>query len=322
MRTIKSMRTHRIKTAFTLIELLVVVGIISMLIAIFTVGSKKVKVASKGIQQKSVFHALRVGLEMFASDFDGYPASRLRQNKSGQLITGAQHLAEALLGRDERGFEPATKWTPPDDEIYNPAKPADKLYDNTSDSLARRKRPYVELKYGYAVTIYDLWDGMTGGSSVYTSGANAQGAARSPIITDVFNRVQIRLPDGQIVRAGTPILYFKADGSKPFRIDAARQTVFNPNAAQYSQWVYNFDDNLPILQLPWLADKNIAGASKHYQDPDGGNKNAAQVFYEQITQTADPTRNFYKPYNNDTFLLISAGWDGIFGTRDDIVNFD
>jgi hypothetical protein len=28
-----------------------------------------------------------------------------------------------------------------------------------------------------------------------------------------------------------------------------------------------------------------------------------------------------KPYNENTYILLSAGWDGLYGTRDDIFNF-
>ena len=29
-----------------------------------------------------------------------------------------------------------------------------------------------------------------------------------------------------------------------------------------------------------------------------------------------------RPHNPNTFLLMSAGWDGVFGTKDDVTNFD
>jgi hypothetical protein len=29
-----------------------------------------------------------------------------------------------------------------------------------------------------------------------------------------------------------------------------------------------------------------------------------------------------RPFRADTFILISAGWDGEYGTADDICNFD
>jgi hypothetical protein len=126
---------------------------------------------------------------------------------------------------------------------------------------------------------------------------------------------------------GMPVLYFKADGTRPFRIDPATKKVVaavpGPTSAQYSRWVYNFDDNLPLLRLPWLKDTaaNPDGLTVHYKDP-AGKSNNAQIFYEQLTQTADPAREYYKPFNANKYILISAGWDRIYGTKDDITNFD
>lgn len=311
-------RREKLSGGFTLIELLTVVAIIALLISIFSVGVKKVRIISFGLQQKSVFHAMTVGLELFSGDFDSYPDSRITQNSGGTVITGAQHLAEALLGRDERGFERLTRWTPPDDDT-----PAKDLYSNLPASLARRKGPYCEIKYGKVLTIRDLWEGANGQSTIIYDTPGPVGpasyVARSPVITDVFNR-----SDSPVGRIGNPILYFKADTSKRFRVDSTRQTV--PDAsyveAQYNEWTYNFNDNLPILQLPWLRDTAMNGMDVHYQDYDNQGRNQARMFYEQITQTTDPDRNFFKPYNNTGFILISAGWDSIFGTKDDIVNFD
>lgn len=306
--------------AFTLIELLTVVAVISMLIMIFSVGTRKVTIIGRGLQQKSVFHAMEVGLELFSGDFEAYPESAVR-DASGVKVTGAQHVVEALLGRDEQGFEPRTGWYPPNDKLYRADAPAD-LYTNTVDSLARRKGPYFDLKYGSVSTIYELWDSNTGPSAIYDSTSSPTPPQRSPVITDVFERNET--PNG---RRGMPILYFKADPAKVFRIDPiTRQTVDIPTPSDYRQWTYNFEDNRAVLELPWLRDPSQGGgldSNIHYQDPDDTGKTPAQLFYELITKPgADPDRGFFRPYNERTFILISAGWDGIFGTKDDIVNFD
>ena len=301
-------RQKKVRRGFTLIELLTAISIIAMLIAILSVGARRVTIISRELRQKSVFHAMTVGLELFNNDFDGYPDSRLRGGGTNR-VTGAQHLAEALQGRDHQGFDPRSGWYPPND-------PAD-LYTNSDASLARRRGPYFEMKHGEIRRVSELWE-TTGTSQIYASAANAPPRAWAPMITDVFNRNTA--PDGR--RVGMPILYFKADPASPFRIDANREEVVNPNQSQYSRWTYNFSDNLPVINLPWLRDPEIDGAAVHYQDPDGGDKNAAQVFYEQITQRAEPDRHFFRPHNRDTFILISAGWDGVFGTRYDVVNFD
>ena len=262
---------------FTLIELLVVVAIIAMLVAIFSVGSKKIRIISFGLQQKSVFHAMTVGLELFSGDFDGYPDSRLR-SAGGEAVTGAQHLAEALLGRDERGFERLTRWEPSQDNATGD------LYSNDPASLARRRAPYCEIKYGQVQTIHDLWGQQDG---IYDSGATPAGFQRSPVITDVFAQNDA-FAGG---RVGMPILYFKADASKPrFRVDAARQPVINPGEAEYRDWVFNFDDNLPILGLPWRD----PGATwdGHFPDPDNAGRFPAQMFTSRLPSRPIRIRGF------------------------------
>jgi hypothetical protein len=48
-------------------------------------------------------------------------------------------------------------------------------------------------------------------------------------------------------------------------------------------------------------------------DPEG------QVFYKKtLDKSALPIE---RPHNKDSYILISAGWDGIYGTRDDVFNF-
>jgi hypothetical protein len=140
-----------------------------------------------------------------------------------------------------------------------------------------------------------------------------------------------------------PVLYFKADPTKDFRMISDGEgrvggSKFPADLSKlfpfmYRNWIYNFDDNLPVLQLLWLreptADTDTPEVvSPHYtEEPDDTSTNAAGLFYKILTQTekdtdSDGVSDFFKCYNPDTFILISAGYDGIFGTKDDVTNFD
>ncbi|HOL31157.1 MAG TPA: type II secretion system protein [Anaerohalosphaeraceae bacterium] len=312
-------------SGFTLIELLTVVAIIAMLIALFGAGLQKVKIVQRNLQQKAALKAMEVGLELFSKDFQEYPDSA-QVSDGSTVVCGAQRLAEALVGRDELGFHPKTKWHPNLDMAAPAPHPGLSLY--TSQTQKDRKSPYMEMRRLGVYTIYELWAGNNGGSTIYDSGAvTPNGTHRAPVITDIFNRNRITLPSGDSERAGMPVLYFKADSSKRFRVDASNQPVTNPAESEYKNWVYNFSDNLPMLRLPWLRDPAADTNNDippHYpdEDNDGTADNPAQVFYEQLSRRHTPGSNWDKPFNPSTFVLISAGWDGIYGTKDDITNFN
>ena len=303
--------------AFTLIELLVVISIIAALVAILSVGQRKVKIIQKNLQQKASFHAITIGLELFSKDFGDYPDSSLITDGT-TYVTGAQRLAEAMRGRDELGFHPRSRWHPAAEATAGLT-----LYDlSVEDTTKQRKPVYTELKHCGFYTLDALW------------GVGATpGIEPTPVITDVFaqNRVTI---NGESQRVGMPILYFKANPGARFRVQSDRtpvNPVTNNQASEYRQWVYNFEDNFPLLQLPWLRDPAVAadGLDKHYQqDPDNPVANTnAQLFYEMLTRserdtTGDGEPDFFSPENASSFILISAGYDGIFGTKDDLTNFD
>lgn len=309
---------HHNSAAFTLIELLTVVAIVSMLVAIMSVGMRKATKVARNLRQKAELRAMETGLELFSKDFDDYPDSAIVDKGQG-AICGAQLLAEALLGRDGRGFEPQTGWYAPNDLLSKSNAPAN-LYDAAdSKSLNRRKGPYVEFKESGFYTIADIWGTNVGSSSIWTSASAPQPRNVAPVITDTFKTLSITY-QGASVKVGLPILYFKCDQAKRFRVDQTRKMVTAFNPSEYSQWSYNFDDNYPLIALPSLPDSAVA--DRDFIDPQDAAKTQARVFYEKITQTEDQSRDFFKPFNSSTYILMSAGWDGIYGTKDDITNFN
>ncbi|MHC4784233.1 MAG: hypothetical protein ACYTE0_14500, partial [Planctomycetota bacterium] len=167
-------------------------------------------------------------------------------------------------------------------------------------TLKDRKIPYFERKRAGFHSIYDLWEGNNGTSSIYDAGQSSEDAGDnktrvSPVFTDIFT--SYTTATGQ--QAGMPILYYKANRTARFRADVNRNPVdpvTNGNSGEYSQWAYNFLDNYPILQLPWLREPATSpdGLTVHYQYPDKTGKDNAQMFYEQLTKRQDGS--FYAPY--------------------------
>ena len=97
-----------------------------------------------------------------------------------------------------------------------------------------------------------------------------------------------------------PILYYKADTSK---------TAHDVNDPNNPENIYDYRDNHALLAL------GVPGKPEQshplYENP--------KLFYEM-------TRNYRAaktstPVRADTYILLSAGWDGLYGTKDDIPNF-
>ncbi|MBW8014861.1 MAG: type II secretion system protein [Planctomycetes bacterium] len=282
------------RSGFSLMELLVVIAIIMMLIGILVPGMKGVKRIAKNLEQKSLFHNIDIGLEVYRKDFGDYPESRRRVN-GGLYYTGAQHFAEAMVGRDGRGFEipQARKWQWPGDDPDGLG-----LYDELNPkSIARRKLLYVNLKDTGAFLPEEMYGPGNIGSVV--SQVSGQ---RAPFLADMFYRKRISVGStGETVKVGSPILYYKADrSSKLYLKDATGK-----GPADFDTWKYNYNDNEHVINLGTMDDPLVPNA----MDPIN--------FYKSITDLNSP---FDRPMNENTYILISAGYDGIYGTKDDVTN--
>ena len=288
---------------FTIVELMTVMGVIAILIGLLVPALDQVRRIAKEIRQKAQFHSIDIALEMYKNEEGDYPESSLMPNTlTGSLTCGAQRLAEALVGRDLQGFDPMSTWDAQADETTNNTV----IYANPNKSVqteidacdARRKGPYLKLDNVGAFNIAQLYKTNTG--SVY-AGSNLFYPA--PVLTDVFVAQNIALSTGKTVKAGSPILYYKADPSKKEHV--ASSLFINPN-------IYSNFDNDPILELGKMTKQ----AELHpIYNPSG----LQDKFY---AATENPyITTVRKPYNSDSFLLLSAGYDGLYGTADDIWNF-
>jgi prepilin-type N-terminal cleavage/methylation domain-containing protein len=280
------------RRGFTLMELLVVIAVIMTLIGILVPGLQGVKRIAKNLEQKSLFHNIDIGLETFRNGFGDFPESK-RKEDGGLHYTGAQHLAEVLVGRDARGFEPSQlgKWKWPGDSD---------LYTDTPKSIARRKPLYVNLKDTGAFTPIELYgSGNTG--DVYPEGPSGE---RAPFIADMFYRKKITLlTTGETVKVGSPILYYKANRSSKdfFKLSNTARTDFD-------KWKYNYKDNEDVIDL---------GTIMEPVSVDNPIQMDAAKFYKSISDRNAP---FDRPLNENSYILISAGFDGIYGTKDDVTN--
>ncbi|MDD5063147.1 MAG: type II secretion system protein [Phycisphaerae bacterium] len=155
----------------------------------------------------------------------------------------------------------------------------------TEDDLKNNRRgPYLELATANAFRLNNLFTGI---SSNYNSDAF--------VICDVFGKKPVKV-GGKTVMAGAPILYYKANTSS--------KTIDYTSPILRTELIYNYLDNRSFIY-------DFIPASPLYD---------TQFFYDYIRDPKVTTAVW--PFRPESYLLISAGSDGLYGTRDDICNFD
>ncbi len=277
---------ERKKTGLTIIELLIVLGIIALLVGLLLPAVSAVKKMAKETKQKAQFATIELALEAFKNDYGDYPPSD--RSSVPRIYAGSQKLAEALLGWDLLGFHPNSAWRGDglDEQMgpgtYDPAQTRDINGDGVPDTFDERKGPYLELANVGAFRLLDLpW---------MVAGLIPDPNPNTFVICDVFGAKKISMANGKIVRAGAPILYYRADTS-----GKTTRTIYDPS------------DNIRLVFAKQIAD--------------GGEHPLIQplYFYDYIKNPKITARDW--PYRPDSYILISAGADGLYGTPGDITNF-
>ncbi len=300
---------------FTIIELLTVISVIAVLIGLMVPALSMVKKLAKDVQQRAQFHSISVALNIFQNDMDDYPDSTAIQTAGGPYITGAHLLAEALVGLDLQGYDPMSKSNPQgcygtnDDDPYATGA-------GMNASLARRKGPYLNMEHGGAYDLEYIYQGVETKADLTSAGLYADKDKPAPVISDIYkhNKITVTTNSGGVstVKVGAPVLYFKANtASKVFFSGSNGDWKSN----DYPTYIYNYDDNEGFFKLKPMTDET---AISPYDFNEHGDS-AVKKFYDNITNPHVTTID--RPYNPRSYILISAGNDGIYGTSDDITNF-
>lgn len=324
------MRTKHVKFGgFTIVELLTVMAVIAVLIGLLIPALALVKDNAKEIQQKAQFHGLDVGLELYKSEFGSYPESDDNSvipinPDDDNPYCGANKLAEAMVGRDLLGFHPKSDFRsdgmaemviapgpPPttgDDSVY--AAFSGNSVETAADNLKARKGPYVDLENANAFPMDEVY----GNSNANFPGTfvdnysmdTVSGAVNSYplVLCDVYAK---KRSGTNAKKTGTPILYYRA------RTNFTMQD-YQGNVADIEDDIYYYPDNENILELG-MPDDGI-----DYTVIVGGSGDPLEEFQNMIIN--ENVQTVLRPYRAGTYILISAGKDGDFGTADDIFNFE
>ena len=310
------------KSGFTIVELLTVMGVIAVLIGLLVPALNMVKDYSREIQQKAQFHSIEVGLELFKNDFGVYPESNDNaldpQNPvDNNIYCGANKLAEALVGWDLLGFHPKSGFTANGMNdldgaagsqgpvlIYDPVGGINlpPIYVETAQENIDNRMKYIELEHANAYKMEDIY-------SNFGSFQNFNFT-----LCDVYAK---KRKSGK--KTGMPILYYRARTNYKFQ-DYDSSVDDQPDT---NNDIYNFWDNANLLALG-DADQGATVLHPLYDGTTDLQDFEDIVLNKQVqdaTITVSNPNGIKRPYRDDSFILMSAGKDGLFGTSDDLYNF-
>jgi prepilin-type N-terminal cleavage/methylation domain-containing protein len=296
-------RVHKTwKAGFTLVEILTTIAVIGILLAFLVPALTQVQKAAEKAKQKAQFSAIEIALEAVYTDTGDYPPSAWDTAQYGNYAA-PQRLAEAIIGQDGFGLHKNTVWhaNKTSDGNVMAVDKSNALYapDGTVDK-AERHGPYLELESANAVLLSTLY-----GSAAVT----ASGLVDSYVLVDTY-KITKNTATGKMI--GSPILYYRANTSwtsHEYGIIDTGSPVLNKIYSVYDAIGSPASSGFTKLLAPLSTD-----ATAHPISTNPG------WFYER---TANP--NFTtpaRPYRSDSFILHSAGPDGLYGNADDVFNFD
>jgi prepilin-type N-terminal cleavage/methylation domain-containing protein len=321
----------RRRSGFTLIELLVVIGIIVILIAILLPVVASVRKSANVAATKSQMSAIASACQAYYGDYHAYPGpfseNQIDANGpwsvgaitgSGPLnITSTENLLLGLSGGVGLTFPPGGG--PPTAFNYSPAligsgpqvlntlisaqKQTTAYYTPTPAELAPSDGAGGYLAYGSADSVIPEYYDHIPGSIVGVAGINSS------------------------MQFG-PILYMRARVAAPGLVNepGLAGNYFAPGTAAIG-YQYNFNQLIPygFTQVPNPTAPANPGDATDFAPPDGSANNpnppaGSSITYDSVTvYFANPSLGG-QPKSKDGFILISAGPDRQFGTKDDIIS--
>jgi len=286
-------QSHK-KAAFTIIELLTVMSIIVILIGLLVPALNTVRKYAWEVKQKAQFRSIDVAIELFNTEFSDYPDSDDR-GPDGQPYCGAMKLCEAMMGQDLMGFHPDSTFRSDGWDRDHGLVGAKWLYPDANSVSAEVYKDNLSVRKRYLpaenVDAYRL-------GSLYAN--TGPFAARHFVLCDVYRNVTHRVTGKKV---GMPILYYRASTANSLH------DIVNPDNPNN---IYNYRDNQYLIMLGMPSDPPPNGPRHRLQEP--------QRFYKNTKN--DKVTTASRPYKEDSYILISAGFDGEYGTPDDVCTFE
>jgi type II secretory pathway pseudopilin PulG len=270
-----------------MVEILAVLVVISILIGLLVPALSNAKKMAANVRQRAQFTTIGVGLEAYNNDFGEYPDSGQSSGSVTNLggkYCGAQKLAEAMVGLDGYGFHK--------DSIFGHDGldgDGNLLYEiDPANSLIDDPPILWAQNIGNRKGPYLELEAANAVplKNLYSGGSGLL-TYNSFILSDKFGLLKNA---GTGKKTGKPILYFRADTT---------QTLLS--------LIYKITDNKQMILLD-------GSYSQEFAD------DQIACFEAKITNP-----NFTlpaRPYKSESYILLSAGADGMYFSSDDVYNFD
>ena len=340
------------RRGFSLVELLTVIAIIALLVAVAVPSLTAARESAKRVVTQGTIHSLEQGCQAFQKETGSYPTSRgLNPFEPGTIpLSGAQWLALQLSGPDLRGFvQPVTandtnadgKIDYKDWQAWYPAA-NDPNATNVKKQWAR-VGPYGPID---PKSVKHLGDPASpdGGSFL----AANPGLTPPVVMTTATQAIWPGFMLPFYVDAwGNPILYYEANARAP----QAYTTGKPADGANFLIGNYDQSDN-----AGWTGIDGLNGRFAEYyalnqpfifSNRDESPHSMGVLGYSPATATKLPPQESFagvmtnttlfnqtlrgsdgqvRPHKPDSFVLISAGPNGVFGPvngrSDDVKNFE